>query len=135
MTITQQPSAPTGEAIGGHDPHSPATAVRMTETVARFAVEIVRDMRPAATLSRLVVPEISVMLERRAQLTRRLRGAVGPDRSAASRIVVRGVRTCIVSDTVVEASAVVHERDRARFLALRWELRPRGWRVTVLELG
>lgn len=135
MTVTQHPSAPTGEAVVAPDPHSPATAVRMTETVARFAVEIVRDMRPCATLSRLVTPEIAVMLERRAQLTRRLRGATGPDRSGASRIVVRGVRTCIVSDTVVEASAVVHERGRARFLALRWELRPRGWRVTVLELG
>jgi hypothetical protein len=30
---------------------------------------------------------------------------------------------------------VLREPDRARFLAMRWELRHTGWRVTVLEIG
>lgn len=135
MSITDQRTV-VPEAVGLTVPlHDPRTAVRMTESVARFAVEIIRGIRPATTLSRLVTPEIAVMLERRASLTRRLRGTTPVPRALAARVVLRGVRTCIVSDTVVEASAVICERDRARFIAMRWELRPRGWRVTVLEIG
>lgn len=145
MTITQQPRVAPPPSGRTADPRSTDTPVRLTEAVARSAVEIVRDLRPAASLSRVVTPEIAVMLERRAVLTRRLRGAVvgtskgstpGARRDAdRARVVIRGVRTCVVNESVVEASAVVHERGRARFLAMRWELRPRGWRVTVLEMG
>lgn len=111
----------------------PSTAERMVEQVARYAVEIVRDIRPENALSRLVSPEVEEVLSRRAALTRRLRATAGytPDR----RIVITGVRTCVVNEKTIEASCVVHERHRARFLAMRWELRHSGWRVTVLELG
>lgn len=135
MTITDQRPIPLDPAGSAIPPQDPRAAIRMTETVARYAVEIIRDMRPATTLSRLVTPEIASTLERRASLTRRLRGTSAPRRPASSRVVLRGVRTCVVSDTVVEASAVLLERDRARFIALRWELRHRGWKVTVLEIG
>ncbi|UYG15719.1 Rv3235 family protein [Brachybacterium huguangmaarense] len=114
----------------------PRTAERMVESVARFAVEIIRDQRPVATLSRLVTPEITTMLERRAHLTRRLRAtSASAVRALPSRVVLRGVRTCVVNETTVEASAVLLETGRARFIAMRWELRPRGWKVTVLEIG
>lgn len=114
----------------------PRTAERMVESVARFAVEIIRDQRPATTLSRLVTPEITTMLERRAHLTRRLRStSASAVRALPSRVVLRGVRTCVVNEATVEASAVLLETDRARFIAMRWELRPRGWKVTVLEIG
>lgn len=115
----------------------PDRARRMVETLSRFAVEITRAQRPVSTLSQLVTPEILAMLQRRADLTRRLRGiAVSPPAEHERRTAVRGVRVCMVSDEVVEASAVICERDRARFIAMRWELRPRtGWKVTVLELG
>lgn len=109
------------------------TPIRLVESVARSAVEVVRDMRPVTGLRRLVTPEIATMLERRAALTRRLRGVTGeaPDR----HISVTGVRTCVVNPSTVEASAVLREPGRARFLAMRWELRHSGWRVTVLEIG
>ena len=45
------------------------------------------------------------------------------------------MRTCVVNERTVEASCVLREPDRARFLAMRWELRHSGWRVTVLEIG
>lgn len=135
MTITDQRPLPLDPAGSPVAPQDPRTAVRMTESVARYAVEIIRDVRPASTLSRLVTPEIASMLERRASLTRRLRGTSASARTPGSRVILRGVRTCIVSETVVEASAVLLERDRARFIALRWELRHRGWKVTVLEIG
>lgn len=139
MTATDQrpAAAPTptpGPRLALGDP---TTAARLVETVARFAVEIIRGVRPVATLSRMVTPEIAAMLERRAALTRRPHGTAGPGAAdrPPSRVVPRAVRTCVVSDTAVEASAVLHEGGRARFVAMRWEPRHRGWRVTVLEIG
>jgi hypothetical protein len=121
------------QLVAGVDPRDPEEGVRLVEDVARCAVEIVRDSRPVSTLSRLVTPEVSAYLARRASLTRRIRGLTG--RSARVRLAISGVRTCVVTPQVVEASAVVRETDRARFLAMRWELRHTGWRVTVLEVG
>ncbi|HIY23518.1 MAG TPA: hypothetical protein H9837_04305 [Candidatus Brachybacterium merdigallinarum] len=111
----------------------PQMVRKMVEPVARRAVEIVRDMRPVTALSRIVTPEVSVMLARRAALTRRLRATTGY--VPPQRVVVTGLRTCVVNERTVEASCVLRETDRARFLAMRWELRHTGWRVTVLEIG
>ncbi|MCS6711005.1 hypothetical protein JSY14_02860 [Brachybacterium sp. EF45031] len=133
MTVTDQRPLTTSPQPRALAPHDPQVAVRMTASVARSAVEISRDLRPPTSLARLVVPEVMTMLTRRASLSRRLRGEVG--RAPEQRIAVTGVRTCIVNEQTVEASAVVREPGRARFLALRWELRHTGWRVTVLELG
>lgn len=135
MTTTdQRPLA----ALADHAPTSlpptdPRVVERLVEPVARRAVEIVRDMRPENALSRIVTPEVSRMLARRAHLTRRLRATTG--HAPMQRLQVSGVRTCIVNDRTVEASCVLREPDRARFLAMRWELRHGGWRVTVLEIG
>lgn len=137
MTATDQ--RPAASPTPGPGPHlsleDPRTAARLVETVARFAVEIVRGVRPVSTLSRMVTPEIAATLERRAALTRRLHGVSAAPERLPSRVVLRAVRTCPVSETALEASAVLHEGGRARFVAMRWELRHRGWRVTVLELG
>lgn len=133
MTTTDQ--RPIARAAQSHRLllDDPAATERMVEQVARYAVEIVRDIRPENALSRLVAPEVEAVLSRRAALTRRLRATADytPDR----RILITGVRTCVVNEKTIEASCVVRERDRARFLAMRWELRHSGWRVTVLELG
>lgn len=115
------------------DPTDPIIALRLVEDVARCAVEIVRDTRPVTALSRLVTPEVSAHLARRASLTRRLRG--NSARPGRMRLGITGLRTCVVNEKVVEASAVIREVERARFLAMRWELRHTGWRVTVLEIG
>lgn len=134
MTITSH-AVPTGQSAPADlSPTDPLVAVRLVESVARCAVEIVRDQRPVTALSRLVTPEVSALLARRAALTRRIRG-LSIARPAPGRAVITGVRACVVNETVVEASAVVRESGRARFLAMRWELRHTGWRVTVLEIG
>ncbi|MCW1805246.1 Rv3235 family protein [Brachybacterium squillarum] len=135
MTTTDQRPLPAatlkdGAALAPEDPRS---VERMVEPVARFAVEIVRDMRPENALARVVSPEVATMLARRARLTRRLRDSTG--HTPSRRMQVTGVHTCIVNETTVEASCVIRDLDRARFLAMRWELRHTGWRVTVLEIG
>lgn len=133
MTTTDQRPAHIAAGFQRLPVDDPSAAQRMVENVARCAVEIVRDIRPETALSRVVTPEVAITLSRRAALTRRLRATTGyaPDQ----RIMITGVRTCVVNERTVEASCVVRERDRARFLAMRWELRHTGWRVTVLELG
>src|SRR5699024_12113683 len=84
-------------------------------------------------LSRLITPEVEEVLSRRAALTRRLRATAGhrPNR----RILITGVRTCVVNEKAIEASCVVREPDRARFLAVRGERRHSGRRVTAREMG
>ena len=132
MTTTDQRPATvaTEQQIPLSDPR---TAERMVAAVARCAVEIIRDMRPENALARIVTPEVATMLSRRAALTRRLRATTGY--VPAKRIAVSGVRTCVVNERTVEASCVLRDPDRSRFLAMRWELRHSGWRVTVLEVG
>src|SRR5699024_6213472 len=117
MTTTDQRPTPAGN-LAVDDPRR---VEQMVEPVARRAVEIVRDMRPVTTLSRLVTPEVSAMLARRAALTKRLRNTTG--HAPTRRIQISGVRTCVVNERTVEASCVLREPDRARFLAMRWELR------------
>ncbi|HJB09864.1 MAG TPA: hypothetical protein H9786_04935 [Candidatus Brachybacterium merdavium] len=133
MTTTDQRPAARRPQASGLLVHDASTIERMVEQVARYAVEIVRDIRPENALSRLITPEVEEVLSRRAALTRRLRATAGhrPNR----RILITGVRTCVVNEKAIEASCVVREPDRARFLAMRWELRHSGWRVTVLEMG
>ncbi|MDN5686682.1 MAG: Rv3235 family protein [Brachybacterium sp.] len=133
MTTTGQRPAPTSDAPESLSLHDPRVVERMVAPVARRAVEIVRDMRPENALSRIVTPEVATLLSRRAALTRRLRASTGY--APPQRLLVSGVRTCIVNEHTVEASCVLREPDRARFLAMRWELRHSGWRVTVLEIG
>jgi hypothetical protein len=137
MTTTDQrpahAAARSGAGAAGFAPEDPRTVEPLVAPVARRAVEIVRDMRPENSLARLVTPEVGHHLARRAALTRRLRSTTGyaPPR----QLVVTGVRVCVVNEHTVEASCVLREPDRARFLAMRWELRHTGWRVTVLEIG
>ena len=135
MTTTdQRPLVPVGTpADTDLRSDDPRTVERMVAPIARRAVEIVRDMRPENALSRWVTPQVAPALARRARLTRRLRDTTG--HAPVQRMQITGVRTCIVNASTVEASCVIREPDRARFLAMRWELRHSGWRVTVLEIG
>lgn len=136
MSATDQrpaPQGPSAENTENYAPEDPRAIEHLIVPVARRAVEIVRDMRPENSLTRLVTPEISQQLARRAALTRRLRATTGF--APARALMVTGVRICVVNDHTVEASCVLREPDRARFLAMRWELRHTGWRVTVLEIG
>ncbi|MGO1285819.1 hypothetical protein H3H54_10650 [Brachybacterium sp. Z12] len=133
MSTTDQRPATLSRHAESWAPDDPRAVEQLIAPVARRAVEIVRDMRPENSLSRWVTPEVAQQLARRASLTRRLRAATGyaPPR----QLMVTGVRCCVVNEHTVEASCVLREPDRVRFLAMRWELRHTGWRVTVLEIG
>ncbi|NMA78518.1 MAG: hypothetical protein GX960_14875 [Actinomycetales bacterium] len=133
MTTTDQRPAAAISPARALAPEDPQAVEQLIAPVARRAVEIVRDMRPENSLSRWVTPEVAHQLARRASLTRRLRATTGyaPPR----QLMVTGVRCCVVNEHTVEASCVLREPDRVRFLAMRWELRHSGWRVTVLEIG
>ena len=133
MTTTDQRPVPSGTSTSSLAPQDPRSVEQLVAPVARRAVEIVRDMRPETSLSRLVTPEVGQHLARRAALTRRLRASTGY--APTRQLEVTGVRICVVNARTVEASCVLREPDRARFLAMRWELRHSGWRVTVLEIG
>lgn len=132
MTSTDQRTIASG-ARAAATSDDPRSLEQLIAPVARCAVEIVRDMRPENSLARLVTPEVGQQLARRAALTRRLRASTGyaPPR----QLLVTGVRLCVVNEHTVEASCVLREPDRARFLAMRWEHRHTGWRITVLEIG
>ena len=133
MTTTDQRPAHSATRTAAPAPDDPRTVEPLVAPVARRAVEIIRDMRPENSLARMITPEVGQQLARRAALTRRLRATTGyaPPR----QLRVTGVRLCVVNEHTVEASCVLREPDRARFLAMRWELRHTGWRVTVLEIG
>lgn len=133
MTTTDQRPAQSLNRTAALAPEDPLAVEAMVAPVARRAVEIIRDMRPENSLARLVTPEVGQVLARRAALTRRLRATTGY--APTRQMMVTGVRTCVVNPQTVEASCVLREPDRARFLAMRWELRHTGWRVTVLEIG
>lgn len=133
MTTTDQRSAQSISRSAVFAPEDPRSVEALVAPVARRAVEIVRDMRPENSLARLVTPEVGQHLARRAALTRRLRATTGY--APTRQLMVSGVRICVVNEQTVEASCVLREPDRARFLAMRWELRHTGWRVTVLEIG
>src|SRR5699024_3678278 len=133
MTTTDQRPAHPDTRTAAPAPDDPRAVRPLIRPVGRRAAAFLRALRPAAPLSRVITPEVAQQLARRAALTRRLRATTGyaPPR----QLMVPGVRQCVVNDHTVEASCVLREPDRARFLAMRWELRHTGWRVTVLEIG
>ncbi len=100
-------------------------------TLVRAVVEVLSGARPATQLIRWTDHDVHTALTRRAAITARVRRTVPARRPP----VVRGVRTCPLSDRVVEASAVVIEADRVRAVALRLEGHDGRWRITALEVG
>ena len=137
MTITApRPLSPDHSGTRPLEQRSPGDVSEgLVETIARFAVEIVRGTRASATLSRFVNMDVLAGLERRADLTRRLRGRAVAGASTPPRVVLRGTRLCRIDASTVEASTVLHEPHRARFVAMRLERRGDRWKVTVLEIG
>ncbi|MGQ4494118.1 Rv3235 family protein [Dermabacteraceae bacterium P13095] len=118
--------------IAPANPRSSEYARQLAPVLARVTVETMRGMRAPTLLRQYAVPDVLADVERRASLSLRLRLGKQPPNSA---VRVGTVRTCQVSNTALEASAVVQEPYRARCLAFRLELRHSGWRMTALEVG
>ncbi len=108
-------------------------ARRLITAVSRNVMEILLGQRPMTSLDSVLDMEVRNRLLQRSRLIAQAARARGVTR--LGRITVGGVNICRVSSTVVEASSVVTDSRRARFLVMRWELRHSGWRVVVLEIG
>jgi len=97
--------------------------------VAQAVIDVLAGHRPATQLLRWARPDVFEALRARAAITAISRAVM------VRRPVVRSVRTCQITTTVVEASAVVVEGDRVRGLAMRLEGLDGRWRITALVIG
>lgn len=102
---------------------------------ARFvqaAVEVGAGVRPPGQLTRWTTGDVLATLTRRHQIAARMRAR--PDRPQ-HRTRVGTVRTCSPRSGAVEVSAVVHEQQRVRAVALRLEVHKNRWYVTAFEFA
>lgn len=129
------------ERIGAQDPlfgPQPTSSTALPDPEAtcaalvRAVVEVLGGVRPATQLVRWMSHDVHTALTRRAALAARVNRSAPPGLRAA---VVRGVRTCVPADGVVEASAVVLDAHRVRAVAVRLEGLDGRWRATALEVG
>jgi hypothetical protein len=115
-------------------PDPQATCAALVQAV----VEVLAGTRQPTQLVRWLSAEVYAALQRRAALAARLRTTTKPSAVTAiatRRAVVTRVRLCQPADGVVEASAVVLDRERVRAVALRLEGLDGRWRATALEVG
>lgn len=100
--------------------------LRLCGAVVVAAVEALRSTRPLVQLARWVSPAVYEALARAAR----------PAPADAPRgVAVRGLRVCRIAPTVAEATAVVHDGERVRAAAVRFEVHRGSWRATVLQIG
>lgn len=113
---------------------------RLDLFVRRFlqaVVEIATADRPVSQVLRHCVPEVYADLTTRARVVADASGTArasgrGP---GAVRPVVVGVRTALVRDDAIEASAHVRYGQRSPAVAARMELIRDRWQCVALELG
>lgn len=106
---------------------------RLIAAVSRNVMEILLGQRAVTSLDAILDMEVRSRLLQRSRFIAQAAKARGVTR--LGRITVGGVNVCRVSETVVEASSVVTDSRRSRFLVMRWELKRSGWRVVVLDVG
>ncbi|WP_205471187.1 Rv3235 family protein [Nocardioides sp. SYSU D00038] len=103
---------------------------------AQAVAEIVGGDRPASQLVRWNAADVQADLQRRALLVARAGGhQPGLGRVQPVRPRVAGVRTCALSERVVEAGIHLRYGPRSRAVAARFELRHGRWICTALEFA
>ncbi len=109
---------------------------RWALTFTQACVEVVLGDRPVSQLVRWTTPEIHRELAYRAGVVARagVREA-GSRRRGNVRPQVQNVRTCFVTDDIVELCVRVRYGERSRALAGRLELISGRWQCTALEFG
>ncbi|KGM13526.1 Rv3235 family protein [Cellulomonas bogoriensis] len=133
-TLTSMRSTPT-EGAWAHvvtrparDAEPLADPAKVCGPIVLAAVETLSGARPLGQLARWVSPQIYDSLARR-------REAGGTRTGTVRRATVLRTRVCSISDSVAEASVVVHDGRRVRAGAVRLEVRRGQWRATVLQIG
>lgn len=111
---------------------------RWALTFAQACVEVVGGDRPVSQLVRWTTPHIHDELAYRAGVVARAavhRAGQGRGRRPSVRPQVQNVRTCFISEDVVELCVRVKYGPRSRFLAGRLEVLSGRWQCTALEFG
>ena len=124
------PSAPSATVID-----FPASRVRepapdpnqWARSIIVATLESLHGIRSPGQLRRWYAPRVHAAVAARAARARHT--------GTPPRIVVRSVRTTLVSDGRVEASGVVEVAGRCRAIALQMTTYDGRWRVTALEIG
>ncbi len=101
------------------------------------AVEIAAGDRPVGQLLRHTVPEVYDALTERSRTVRAAAGAPahGPAGANPARPVVVGVRTALIRDDALEASAHVRYGRRSRAVAARFEIVRDRWQCVAMQWG
>lgn len=101
------------------------------------AVEIAAGDRPVGQVLRHTVPEVYDALTERSHAVRAASGAPahGPAGANHTRPVVVGVRTALIRDDALEASAHVRYGRRSRAVAARFEIVRDRWQCVALQWG
>lgn len=99
------------------------------------AVEIAAGDRPVGQLLRHTVPEVYDALAERSHLVREAGGTTpqGPRGANPTRPVVVGVRTALIRDDALEASAHVRYGRRSRAVAARFEIVRNRWQCVAIQ--
>ena len=123
----ETPDADPRESTGLPDPR--IWAARIAQALA----EVFRGIRPASQLRRWTTDEVYSHIRKRAQVNRVHEPGPKQAPRMAQRVVIRSVRVCEISVGVVEAAAVVDDRQSVRALALRFEGSDGRWRCTLVH--
>ncbi len=113
---------------------------RLDALVGRYfqaAVEVATGDRPVGQLLRHTVPEVYRELSERSRTVRAAAGspAQGPRGSTPARPIVVGVRTALIRDDALEASAHVRYGRRSRAVAARFEIVRDRWQCVTIVWG
>lgn len=117
-----------------------AGRTRVDAFVGRYlqaVVEIAAGDRPVGQVLRHTVPEVFEALSERSQAVRIAAGAsaYGPAGTIPARPVVVGVRTALIRDDALEASARVRYGRRSRAVAARFEIVRDRWQCVAMQWG
>lgn len=134
------PPRPTSARIGadvvGVEPRLRRTIEEWTHRFAQAAVEIVGGDRPVTQLVRWTSSSVYDDLRRRAHLVALAGGhQPGLARVQPVRPRVHSVRTCFLSEDVVECGVHVRYGARSRAVALRFERRQQRWICTAADFS
>ena len=102
--------------------------------IAQAILEVDCGVRPVAQLRRWASDDVYAHLRWRSARNRATMPRDG-SRQQPPRVCVRSVRVCEPADGIAEVSAVVHDGQRPRALALRLEGSDGRWRCTVVQHG
>ncbi len=108
----------------------PPDPARWSGVLARAVVEVLIGARPAAQVRRWLAEDVWAVVNRRAELSRTIRGRTG----TPPAVTVLRVHHCPVGADH-EASVVVHDGRRVRAVALRLHLHRGRWQTVALQIA